>query len=257
MEGIPQMAIGNRGKFFDKVYRLLRKQYEVATPETDRPVLEQALFGVCLENARLEGAEAAFARIREDYFDWNEVRVSSPRELAESLEGLPDPLERARSIKAILQSVFESHYEFGLEGLRRLSLSQAAKEMRKLEGFSPFVIAFVSQVALKGHTIPLDEVTIRAVRRLGLAGEDAGLEEMRGSLERLIPKARGPAFSSLLRALAFDVCLPEEPRFRKCVLEEICPTAAEAEASAKSARAKRQKGENSRRATPTARRKHR
>jgi hypothetical protein len=107
-EGIPPMAIANRGKFFDKVYRLLRKQYEAPTTPTDRSVLEQALFGVCLENAPFAAAEAAFARLQEDYFDWNEARVSSARELAETLDGLPDALERGRAIKGILQSVFES-----------------------------------------------------------------------------------------------------------------------------------------------------
>lgn len=250
------MAVANRAKFFDKLYRLLHKQYEVHVPP-ERPVLEQALFGVCLENATWQAAEAAFARLRERFFDWNEVRVSSPRELAESLDGLSDPLQRARAIKAILQSVFESRYAFDLEGLRRLSLGQAAKELGALDGISPFVVAFVLQAALKGHAIPLDETTIRVVRRLGLAGEQADCEEMRASLERLVSKTRGPAFCSLLRELAFDVCLPDEPRVRRCVVAEICPTAKQIAEAPKVRAPKAKKTASTSKAPLTARRKHR
>lgn len=251
------MAVANRAKFFDKLYRLLRKQYEVHLPSADRPVLEQALFAVCLENATCQAAEAAFARLRERFFDWNEIRVSSPRELAESLDGLPDPLQRGRAIKAILQSVFESRYAFDLEGLRRLSLGQAGKELTKLDGVSAFVVAFVLQAALKGHTIPLDDATIRVVHRLGLASEEADPEEMRASLERLVPKSRGPAFCSLLRELAFDVCLPEEPRVRRCVLAEICPTAKQIAEAPKLRPPKVKKTAGAPKVPTTARRKHR
>jgi len=249
------MAVANRAKFVDKVYRLLRKQYTPQLPSSDRPVLQQAIFGVCLENAPLELAEAAYERLEQGFYDWNEVRVSSARELGEAFEGLPDPLDRGRGVKAILQSVFETHYQFDLEGLRRLSLGQAAKDLKKFDGVTPFVVAFVLQTALKGHAIPLDDTCIRAALRLGLVTEQTGPDEMRASLERLVPKNKGPAFCSLIRQLAFDVCLPEKPRIERCVLAEICPTAQELKEAAKSAPSKSSKSNNSRKATTSRKKK--
>jgi hypothetical protein len=45
-------------------------------------VLETILYGVCLENASYEEADAAFARFESDFFDMNEIRVSSIMELS-------------------------------------------------------------------------------------------------------------------------------------------------------------------------------
>jgi hypothetical protein len=58
-------------------------------------VLEQFIFALCRENATLEQAQQAFNNLRAGFFDWNEVRVSSPREIEEALAGLSDTEGRA------------------------------------------------------------------------------------------------------------------------------------------------------------------
>ena len=50
------------------------------------PVLESLLFAACLENARPAAAELVFEKLKPSFFDWNEVRVSTVKELAESLK---------------------------------------------------------------------------------------------------------------------------------------------------------------------------
>src|SRR5262249_52992187 len=77
------------------------------SPEA-RPVLEQFVYGICREGATAEQAERAFQSLHERFFDWNEVRVSSTRELEEALAGLPDSEARAQRLVAFLQEVFET-----------------------------------------------------------------------------------------------------------------------------------------------------
>src|SRR5262245_46105062 len=81
------------------------------------PVLEQFVFALCRENATDEQARAAYKNLESKFFDWNEVRVSSVRELEEALAGLPDAESRAQRLIAFLQEVFETTYSFDLEGL--------------------------------------------------------------------------------------------------------------------------------------------
>ena len=57
----------------------------------DRTVMEHLLFACCLEDARYEAAEEAFAALKHTFFDWNEVRVTSISELSEVMACLPDP----------------------------------------------------------------------------------------------------------------------------------------------------------------------
>ena len=53
-----------------------------------RPVLQQFIYGLCREDATPEQADRAYRNLCERFFDWNEVRVSSARELEEVFAGM-------------------------------------------------------------------------------------------------------------------------------------------------------------------------
>ena len=55
-------------------------------------VLEQVLYAFCREDATSTQADRAFQQLQERFFDWNEVRVSSIREIAEAFEGMSKAL---------------------------------------------------------------------------------------------------------------------------------------------------------------------
>src|SRR5579883_3517848 len=80
---------------------------EGETVSTDSlPVLEQFIYGLCREGATREQADRAFRALQENFFDWNEVRVSSLREIEEAFDGLPDTERRAERLISFLQEVF-------------------------------------------------------------------------------------------------------------------------------------------------------
>ena len=68
---------------------MLKKYYKPVVRRADRPVLEHLLFACCLEDARYEEAEEAFAALVHTFFDWNEIRVTSITELAEVMAACP------------------------------------------------------------------------------------------------------------------------------------------------------------------------
>src|SRR5438309_1449484 len=88
------------------VNHLLSLGKKLAQPlEDPRPVLEEFIYGVCRENATREQADQAYACLRERFFDWNEIRVSSIRELEDAFAGLSDAEGRAQRLVAFLQEV--------------------------------------------------------------------------------------------------------------------------------------------------------
>jgi endonuclease-3 len=192
-----------------------------------RPVLEQFIYGLCRENASREQADQAYRYLREHFFDWNEVRVSSPRELEDAFDGLSEPEVRAQRLLSFLQEVFEIHFSFDLEKLQKEGLKQAAKKLARYQAANDYVTSWVVQRSLAGHAIPLDAPTLRCSRRLGLleAGQDEA--EARASLEHLVPKARGPQFTDRISSLAAEYCWEEQPRCQVCPLAGDCVTAQE------------------------------
>jgi endonuclease-3 len=191
-----------------------------------RPVLEQFIYALCREGATREQADRAYAHLQERFFDWNEVRVSSVRELEEAFAGMSDREVRSQRLIAFLQEVFETTFSFDLEGLQKKGLKQAAKQLGRYQAANEYAVSWVVQRTLGGHAIPLDAPTLRCARRVGLA-DGEGEAEVRASLEHLVPKAKGPAFTDQVSSVAGEYCWEDEPNCPACPLSGDCATAHE------------------------------
>lgn len=219
------MASSNRSAQLTKVHKVLKKHYKAVSPDSDRLVLEQLLYAYCLENASYDAAEQGFVALKEAFYDWNEVRVSTVTELAEVLPMLPYPSDTANHVRRTLQSVFESTYSFDLEGLRKENLGQAAGKLQSLDGSTPFAVSYVVQSSLGGHAIPIDSGAANALHVMGIISkQEVGEKNVQG-MERAIAKNKGVEFGSLLHHLSADfVANPYSTNLHKILLE-IAPTA--------------------------------
>lgn len=216
----------NKQRLLTHLLSTAKKTVEV--DEETRPVLEQVIYGLCRENASREQADEAYRYLCEKFFDWNEIRVSSVREVEEALADLPAAEARAERLIRFLQEVFEKRFAFDLEDLHKKGLKVAAKQLSGYEASNEYVSAWVVQQSLGGHAIPVDAPTLRTARRLGLIdGELADRESLQSSLEHLVPKSRGPQFVALMSRLAEDVCREEGPNCSACPLVQECPTGQE------------------------------
>ena len=166
-------------------------------------MIEHLLFACCLEDAHHDAAEEGFAGAGAYLFDWNEVRVTSISELAEVMACLPIRAA-ANRVKRVLHAVFETTFNFDLEDLRKKNLGPTVNWLEKLDGTTPFTVAYAVQAALGGHAIPVDRGTMAALRALDLVAEkDAATGAVPG-LERAVAKAKGVEFGSLLHELGAD-----------------------------------------------------
>jgi endonuclease III len=217
----------NKQRLLANIGAALKKRFQSADPDK-RPVFEQLLYSVCRENTTREQADRAFESLQQRFYDWNEIRVSSVREIEEAIADLPNSAVRAQRLLSLLQEVFETTFSFDLESLHKKGLKQAAKQIARYQAANDFSVSWVLQNSLDGHSFPLDEAGLRVLRRLGLIETDQeDLEVIRTSLEHLIPKARAPLFGELLSALAEEFCHEDEPNCADCPLAAECPTGME------------------------------
>jgi len=229
-------AAANKQQLLDKTLAVLKKKYP-APPEAERrPVLEEVLYAIAREGVATADADAAFAGLKEAFFDWNEVRVSSGQEVADVLGNIPHAGQRAVHMVEFLQEHFERTYSFELDDLEKKGVKQASKQLARYKdkGVNDFAVAWVTQRALGGHAIPLDEPTIRVLTRLHvIEGEIDDFEATRASLEHHIPKARGIEFTEGMIPFAAEICTPDVPKCPICPLKADCPTGIELLARAK------------------------
>jgi endonuclease-3 len=217
----------NKTRVLNQLFTTLKSRYGAGEP-VQLPVFEQFVYAVCREGTTREQADRAFRTLGERFFDWNEIRVSSAREIEEALRDLPDAEQRAQRLLSLLQEVFETTFSFDLESLHKKGLKQAAKQLARFQAANEYAVAWVIQHALGGHAVPVDGPTLRALRRLGLLDTDTDdPEAVRASLEHIVPKVRGPLFGELISALAEEACWEADPNCPACPLNSECPTGQE------------------------------
>jgi endonuclease-3 len=194
----------------------------------ERPVLDQLVYAICREGTTREKADLAFQNLKERFYDWNEIRVSSPREVDDALSDLPDSEARAHRVLSVLQEVFETTFSFDLEPLQKKGLKIAAKQLARYQAATDFGVAWVSQFTLGGHAVPVDAPALRVLRRLGVIDTDnESPENMSAALETLIPKSRTAAFLDAVSVVADEFCLEDDPECARCPLKGDCPTGQE------------------------------
>ncbi len=218
------MVTPNRSALIARTLKQLRKHYQPVPQPKDRSVLEHLLFACLLEDSPQEAAEQVYNALKQDYFGWNEVRVSTIRELTDALKPLVNPADSAARLKQTLHSVFESVYEFDIETLKKQNIGQAAKHLEKYNGTTHFAVAYVTQNALGGHAIPLNRGAMIALRTVGVISDDEFAKGVVPGLERAVPKNKGAEVGSLLHQVGVEVGRnPYGPAARKLMLE-IDPT---------------------------------
>lgn len=214
------MSTPSRTTLINRTLRVLKKHYKPALVVKDRTLFDHLIFGSLLENSPYEVAEQVFQSMHQNYFDWNEVRVSTIRELSEATKPLVDSAEAATRLKQTLHSVFETVYQFDLETLKKQNIGQSAKQLQKLKGTTPFTVAYVTQMALGGHSIPINRGLLIAMVTVGVISDGEAKTGTVPGLERAISKNKGVEYGSLLHQLGVEIGRnPYGQSARKLLLE--------------------------------------
>ena len=138
-----------------------RKDYAGDLAKDKRSPVSHLCLTILLRNNSVTNAQKAEMALRTRFVDWNEIRVSSPREIAEAIgDILPDADARGQRMIDFLQEVFETTFSFDLEALQKKGVKQAAKQLARYQAANDYVVAWVVQHSLGGHAL--------ALRRVGL-----------------------------------------------------------------------------------------
>lgn len=192
----------DKSKVLARLLKILKKEFGAPPRREQLPVLESMVFSVCLENTSYDAADAAFGRLRDDFFDWNEVRVSTISELEPVFEGVYEPEWCAMRVRYLLYYVFDHQYSYDFDGIKKKPFDLAYKQVSKIKHLTPFCRNYLLQKCLGSHVIPVDEKMTRTAVWLGLipvgADEESGAELLKGQVR----KSDAAEFLWLLKSLS-------------------------------------------------------
>ncbi len=215
------MSASNRAGAIAKLHSALKKHYTAEPAQPTRPLLEHILYASLLEDCPADLADEGLAKCEQEFFDWNEVRVTTATELSQVLSRLPDPLKAATRLKSNLQSIFEEFYSFDLDHLKKENLGKAVAKFETMPGMTPFVLNYTVQHGLGGHAIPIDFAAMAMMLVTGIASQTEAVSGRVPGLERAIPKSKAIEFASLLHQAAVALNKDSHDKVARGVLEAV------------------------------------
>jgi endonuclease-3 len=235
-----------------RVVRTLEEKYGPHIYPDDGPQdpVEQIVFAVLAARNPVTNARKAIRDMKEEYIDWNEVRVATVRQLEETLERARiEPAGRmAETIKAVLMKTFDEVCRVSLEVLRSDGPERARKVVAKLDVLEPHEQQYLLVAAGVEEAPPLDPATDRIGERLGIFAKDDSPARRRKLLESHVASSDALRFHHLMAEHGKKLCTATDPKCAKCPAQQECDWFKAAEAARKAeekerAKAKKEKGE--------------
>lgn len=179
--------------------RLKRSGPKPTTYDSDDPV-QHLVVAALSEGTSLTKAKTAANRLLAYTIDYNDLRVSTPDELAKMIEeDLPDALARTTVLVKILGSVYERENSVSLDRIKSRGKKEIRAYLQELPGMTPYILASTMLWAFGEHAIPVDEQTLTVLKKDELVDAETSTEEAQAFLKRHISANDAKLFSAMLK----------------------------------------------------------
>lgn len=207
-----------------RVVRNLEDKYgpHIYPEETNQ--LESLVFSILAANNPVTNARKALKDFREEFVDWNEVRVSTVRQLEDVLEAARiEPAGRhAELLKEFLEKTFHEVSRMNLDTLRTDGPEKARKTVAKLDVLEPHEQQYLLVGAGVEEAPPLGPVTERILARVGVFHPDEPAVRRRKLLESLVTGPDAIRFHHLMLEHGKKLCTETDPKCPRCPLQNDC-----------------------------------
>lgn len=211
--------------------RLLHNRYGNKEKATSKPLLEQIIFYYFHRMVNITAARRVLRSLRDNYIDYNEVRIARRQELGNLLSAANVPPENSAVLKEILRSVFHKESRVSLEHLKELSEDKFRERLIRIDGVDKATLEYVTLRTFGKPLLPMSEEVCRILDRYGLDSRrinGASAADYRQYYKKVDPYQ---AFCLFIEH-SQKVCSADSPKCGKCVLSRNCATGRRKRASA-------------------------
>ena len=195
------MAMKNAKACQNRLRKLLlgapRARTEPPEPRDSTTVLIESILEADTSH---KDASRAREALFEEFLDLNELRIATPREIADCWpRDFPGASEKAESLRRALNTIFDHTYTMSLDHMEKFPRRELRKHLLSL-GLSPFAAARVLACFFRLPTIPVDSTLLETLVMEGAVPPGATVEEVQEILERLVPPRGAGAVHRFLRS---------------------------------------------------------
>jgi endonuclease III len=196
----------------------LEAAYGKAVLRTRRPALDELVLTILSQNTSDRNSEHAYARMRERFPTWEDVRDAPETELVEALRPGGLAVQKAPRIQAVLRDLDR----LDLEWLGGLPADEAMRWLVALPGVGPKTASCVLLFSLDVPVMPVDTHIHRIALRVGLVPAGTTADAAHALLTEMTPPDRMLEAHLLLIRHGRTTCTARRPRCEECVLLDLC-----------------------------------
>jgi endonuclease-3 len=196
----------------------LEAVYGKAVLRTRRPALDELVLTILSQNTSDRNSEHAYARMRERFPTWEDVRDAPETELVEALRPGGLAVQKAPRIQAVLRDLDR----LDLEWLGGVPADEAMRWLVALPGVGPKTASCVLLFSLDVPVMPVDTHIHRIALRVGLVPAGTTADAAHALLTEMTPPDRMLEAHLLLIRHGRTTCTARRPRCEECVLLDLC-----------------------------------
>ena len=208
---------------FRLVLERLREAYGRPVPLAHRAPVDELVLTVLSQNTNDRNRDVAYARLRERFATWADVRDAPVAEVEEAIRPGGLAPTKAVRIREILRAVGDDD----LGWLADAPLEEARDHLCALPGVGRKTAACVLLFSYARPDVPVDTHVYRVGARLGFWRANAPFEEAHDEMLRLAAGSDPYEAHVALIRHGRRTCHARSPRCRECPLLSLCPTGKE------------------------------
>jgi endonuclease-3 len=197
----------------------LREAYGRPVPRAHRAPIDELVLTVLSQNTNDRNRDVAYARLRERFATWADVRDAPVAEVEEAIR--PGGLAPTKSWR--IQEILRALGDDDLDWLAEAPLEEARDYLCELPGIGRKTAACVLLFSYGRPDVPVDTHVYRVGTRLGLFRPGASFDEAHDEMLRLA--AREDPYEAHVALIRHGrrTCTARAPRCRECPLLSLCP----------------------------------
>ncbi len=209
----------------DYVYTRFCEQFGPLKAVEFHDPLDLVVFSLLLQGLPLPACLKAFRSFKSQFVDWNEVRISTAKEVQDVVRDSKEALELAIFIKRFLHRLFNEHHHVSLDFLRELSISDIRSFFKKSPGFAEATVNLLLERLKEYPVVPLASWMEPCLERLGHGSPSITPLQRQKDLFEQIPRERVFPLHAYLAEHARTTCVAEDSLIDcpRCVLKRGCP----------------------------------
>jgi endonuclease-3 len=198
----------------------LRSEYGRPQLRPHRKPIDELVLTVLSQNTNDRNRDVAYARMRERFATWAEVRDAPVAELEDALR--PGGLAPTKAVR--IQQILRAVGDDNLAWLETAPVAEGRDYLGTLPGVGRKTAACVLLFSYGRHDVPVDTHVYRVGSRLGLFRPRASFDEAHDELLRLTEDGDDAyEVHVLLIRHGRRTCTARSPRCPECPLLRMCP----------------------------------